>query len=78
VDPEGGTLAVGFEDGVLRFLKLVPKTTHHAADLPFDLVLFEVFKPHTKAIKRISIDPKSSLIATGVILPQCFIKFVQS
>lgn len=54
---------MGSSDGVLRFLKLVPKN-----DQQFDLVLVEAFKPHTKAIRSIAIDSKSSIIATGVFL----------
>ncbi|CAF0711556.1 unnamed protein product [Brachionus calyciflorus] len=59
IDPDGGTIVAGFKDGVLRFMKLVPKNDK------FELVLFEVFKPHTQAITRIAIDSKNSLIATG-------------
>lgn len=52
---------MGFRDGVLRFLKLVPKN-----DQQFELVLIEGFKPHTKPIRSIAVDSKNSIIATGV------------
>ena len=52
----------GFKDGVLRFLKLVPKANEEGK---YELCLFETFKPHTKSIKCIAIDSKSQLIATG-------------
>ncbi len=51
-----------------RFLKLVPKTSSSSSSgdqQQYDLVLFEVFKPHTKAITKIAIDSKNQLIATG-------------
>lgn len=73
VDPEGGTLAVGFSDGVVRFLKLVPSNN---SQQQFDLVLVEAFKPHTKPIRSISVDSKSSILATGVSLK--YILFLQT
>ena len=67
VDPDGATIAAGFSDGVLRFMKIVLKQTQTAAhtEQHYELVLFEAFKPHTKSITRIAIDSKNSIIATG-------------
>lgn len=65
----------GFQDGILRFLKVALKnqTTNDSFtksmllnDSPYELILFEVFKPHTKAITSIAIDSKNSIIATAV------------
>ena len=76
LDPDVSTICVGFNEGTLRFLKLVPKaassgsTSSASAQTSFDLALVECFKPHTKALTRIAIDAKSSIIATGVRL--CF------
>ena len=71
----------GFQDGVLRFLKVASKNPNandsftksmSLNDSPYDLILFEVFKPHTKAITKIAIDSKNSIIATGVIIYKIF------
>jgi WD40 repeat protein len=64
VDPESGTILAGFRDGVIRFLKLVPKLTNY--EQQFSLNLLEVFKPHSKDVTHIAIDSKNSIIATGV------------
>ena len=64
VDPDGATLAVGFNDGVLRFLKICPKASQAGQ---FEIKVLEAFKPHTKAIKKIAIYSKSAIIATGVL-----------
>lgn len=67
IDPEGSTILVGFNDGVLRSLKLVYKgNTPSHKEAPYELVLYEVHKPHTKAITSIAIDSKNEIIATGV------------
>lgn len=50
----------GFKDGVVRFLKLIPKSDK------YELALFEAFKPHTDAITQIAFDSKKELFATGV------------
>jgi len=75
MDSEGTSIVSGFQDGVLRFLKVALKNptandsfskSMSLNDSPYDLVLFEVFKPHTKAITSIAIDSRNSILATGV------------
>jgi cilia- and flagella-associated protein 44 len=62
VDSDGATIAAGFEDGVLRFLKLVPKSSKANQ---FDIILFEVFKPNTKEITQLAFDSSHKILAVG-------------
>ena len=64
IDGEGATICTGFQDGLLKFLKVLPKT---GSQSQFQLVLFEIFKPHKKAINKISINRSGSIIATAVV-----------
>ena len=69
IDPDGATICVGYSDGLLRFLKLHPNDMYGKdknAKTPYDLVLFEIFKPHTKPITKLSINNSGSIIVTGV------------
>jgi len=75
IDPEGASIVTGFADGVLRFLKVGLKNQNtndsfsksmSLNDSPYELILYEVFKPHTKAITNIAIDSKNTILATGV------------
>jgi hypothetical protein len=54
---------------VLRFLKICPKASQAGQ---FEIKVLEAFKPHTKAIKKIAIDSKSTIIATGVLKKYIF------
>jgi hypothetical protein len=64
VDAEGSTIIAGFQDGVLRSFKVVYKGNQSPNN--FELILVEVYKPHTQAITSISLDSKGELLATGV------------
>ncbi len=71
VDPDGATVCTGHGDGLLRFLKVRPNEkvekakTKKVQKMPYELALFEIFKPHTKPITLLSVNPSGSLIVTA-------------
>ena len=70
VDPDGATICTGYEDGLLRFLKLRPNEKEQKnkkiPKLPYEFALFEIFKPHTKPITKLSVNRSGTIIVTAV------------
>lgn len=70
VNPEGGLIAVGFEDGVVRIIevynpKLLPGHEEQASASP-EINLKQVFKPHAAAVTALAYERKGDVFATGV------------
>uniref|UniRef100_A0A8C3P157 Uncharacterized protein n=1 Tax=Cyanoderma ruficeps TaxID=181631 RepID=A0A8C3P157_9PASS len=69
VNPEGGQIAVGFEDGVVRIIevydpKLLPGHEGEASEIA-EINLKQVFKPHGAAVTALAYAPKGDVFATG-------------
>ncbi|KAK3588814.1 hypothetical protein CHS0354_028462 [Potamilus streckersoni] len=69
VDPKGGTLLVGFEDGVVRVFA-VSKLTEGSSVVKkgkqdCDLELIQAFKPHNKKVTSLAIDARGDYLASG-------------
>ena len=69
IDPKGGTVYVGFHDGVVRVLNIMKhhekqakKRVHHECSLE----LQQALKPHSAEITAMAIDSKGEVLATGV------------
>ena len=69
IDPKGGTVYVGFNDGVVRVLQIskhheqqIKKKHHHECSLE----LLQAFKPHSADVTSMAIDSKGEILATGV------------
>lgn len=72
VNPEGGLIAVGFEDGVVRIIevydpKLLPSCEGQAKETA-EINLKQVFKPHTAAVTALAYEQKGDVFATGVCI----------
>uniref|UniRef100_T1G027 Cilia- and flagella-associated protein 44 n=1 Tax=Helobdella robusta TaxID=6412 RepID=T1G027_HELRO len=79
VDAWGNTIVAGFEDGVVRVLQLTLKSdisnnknndikrdsSTHDSNLPMDLLLVQVLKPHKHRVSTMDVLPGSQLLATG-------------
>ncbi|NXN01379.1 CFA44 protein, partial [Sylvia borin] len=70
VNPEGGQIAVGFEDGVVRIIevydpKLLPRHEEEEANEIVEINLKQVFKPHGAAVTALAYEPKGDVFATG-------------
>ncbi|XP_052805423.1 cilia- and flagella-associated protein 44-like isoform X2 [Mya arenaria] len=68
VDPKGGTVVVGFEDGVVRVLgvsKLIEDSARRKKHHECSLQLLQAFKPHSKAVTSLAIDKLGETIASG-------------
>uniref|UniRef100_A0A8D2P3E6 Uncharacterized protein n=1 Tax=Zosterops lateralis melanops TaxID=1220523 RepID=A0A8D2P3E6_ZOSLA len=69
VNPEGGQIAVGFEDGVVRIIEVYdPKLLPHQEEEAHEIVeinLKQVFKPHGAAVTALAYEPKGDVFATG-------------
>jgi len=69
VDPKGGTVVVGFHDGVVRILgvsKLLDERSRKKKHHECSLQLLQAFKPHSQAVTSVAIDIKGEVLATGV------------
>uniref|UniRef100_A0A8C5JTQ5 CFA44 protein n=1 Tax=Junco hyemalis TaxID=40217 RepID=A0A8C5JTQ5_JUNHY len=69
VSPEGGLIAVGFEDGVVRMIEvydptLLPGHEGQANEIA-EINLKQVFKPHAAAVTALAYEPKGYVFATG-------------
>ncbi|NXB07382.1 CFA44 protein, partial [Cnemophilus loriae] len=69
VNPEGGLIAVGFEDGVVRIIevydpKLLPGHAGQANE-SVEINLKQVFKPHAAAVTALAYERKGHVFATG-------------
>uniref|UniRef100_A0A8C9N4E9 Uncharacterized protein n=1 Tax=Serinus canaria TaxID=9135 RepID=A0A8C9N4E9_SERCA len=69
VNPEGGLIAVGFEDGVVRIIevydpKLLPGHAEQASEIA-EINLKQVFKPHAAAVTALAYELKGNVFATG-------------
>ncbi|XP_016158294.1 PREDICTED: cilia- and flagella-associated protein 44 isoform X3 [Ficedula albicollis] len=69
VNPEGGLIAVGFEDGVVRIIevydpKLLPGHEGQAKESA-EINLKQVFKPHSAAVTALAYEQKGDVFATG-------------
>ncbi|RLV99058.1 hypothetical protein DV515_00010252, partial [Chloebia gouldiae] len=69
VNPEGGVIAVGFEDGVVRIIevydpKRLPGHAGRANEIA-EINLKQVFKPHAAAVTALAYKPKGDVFATG-------------
>ncbi|XP_015497348.1 cilia- and flagella-associated protein 44 isoform X1 [Parus major] len=69
VNPEGGLIAVGFEDGVVRLIevydpKLLPGHEEQASE-SVEINLKQVFKPHAAAVTALAYEQKGDVFATG-------------
>ncbi|XP_068037168.1 cilia- and flagella-associated protein 44 isoform X3 [Anomalospiza imberbis] len=69
VNPEGGLIAVGFEDGVVRIIevydpKLLPGHAGQANGIA-EINLKQVFKPHAAAVTALAYERKGDVFATG-------------
>lgn len=74
VNPEGGLIAVGFEDGVVRIIevydpKLLPGHAGQANEIA-EINLKQVFKPHAAAVTALAYEQKGNVFATGVCIMQ--------
>ncbi|XP_066555153.1 cilia- and flagella-associated protein 44 [Amia ocellicauda] len=70
VNPKGGLLVVGFEDGVVRLLELLdPRGLAAVAGRGryngAELRLLQVFKPHTAPVSAIAYERNGEILATG-------------
>ncbi|RMC07720.1 hypothetical protein DUI87_17199 [Hirundo rustica rustica] len=69
VNPEGGQIAVGFEDGVVRIIEVYdPKLLPGHEDRTNETVeinLKQVFKPHAAAVTALAYESKGDVFATG-------------
>ncbi|KAM6141028.1 LOW QUALITY PROTEIN: cilia- and flagella-associated protein 44 [Pterocles gutturalis] len=70
VNPKGGLIAVGFEDGVVRIIEvydpkglpiLAGQTKTHNAEIN----LKQAFKPHTTAVTALAYEQNGDVLATG-------------
>ncbi|KAL4229263.1 hypothetical protein ACF0H5_012303 [Mactra antiquata] len=68
IDPKGGSVIVGFEDGVVRSLGITKigedstrKKKHHECSVE----LLQAFKPHSKAVTSLAIDAHGDVLASG-------------
>ncbi|XP_006812846.1 cilia- and flagella-associated protein 44-like, partial [Saccoglossus kowalevskii] len=69
MDPKGATIVAGFDDGVVRVLNVYKKELKKPQSVDqvgAQLVLKQVFKPHSKKVKALAVDSKGELLATGV------------
>lgn len=71
MNPKGGIIAVGFQDGVVRILELYnPKGLPVVAgrDTVGDAAirLKQAFKPHVAAVTAIAYECNGEILATGV------------
>ncbi|XP_030912490.1 cilia- and flagella-associated protein 44 [Geospiza fortis] len=69
VNPEGGLIAVGFEDGVVRIIevydpKVLPGHAGQANEIA-EINLKQVFKPHAAAVTALAYEQKGGVFATG-------------
>ncbi|XP_063275925.1 cilia- and flagella-associated protein 44-like isoform X1 [Prinia subflava] len=69
VNPEGGQIAVGFEDGVVRIIevydpRLLPGHAGQANEIA-EINLKQVFKPHSAAVTALAYEPEGDIFATG-------------
>ncbi|XP_053792410.1 cilia- and flagella-associated protein 44 isoform X1 [Vidua chalybeata] len=69
VNPEGGLIAVGFEDGVVRIIEVydprrLPGHAGQASEIA-EINLKQVFKPHGAAVTALAYERKGDVFATG-------------
>lgn len=72
VDPSGGLIITGFEDGVVRLLELYDphklSDAHHERRAVGEakLRLKQAFKPHNEPVTAVAFDRNGKVLATGV------------
>ena len=71
MNPSGGLVVVGFEDGVVRLLELYnPQSLRVVAGRSrygdAELRLKQAFKPHNAAVTAIAYERNGEILATGV------------
>ncbi|CAF1081452.1 unnamed protein product [Didymodactylos carnosus] len=65
VDEKSDGIFLGFEDGVVRFVRLRSVTNKSEKKLDFDIRLSQVIKPHTKSVTCIALEVSNRWVATG-------------
>ncbi|XP_051634918.1 cilia- and flagella-associated protein 44 isoform X1 [Manacus candei] len=70
VNPAGGLVAVGFEDGVVRIIevydpKLLPGRAEQASTEKAEINLKQAFKPHSAAVTALAYERNGDVFATG-------------
>ena len=71
VDPKGGTVYVGFNDGVVRVLiisKIHEESSRRKKHHECSLELLQAFKPHGAAVTSLAVDHKGEILVSGVRL----------
>lgn len=73
VNPKGGLIAVGFEDGVVRIIEVYdPKGLPIYAGMSnrdnADINLKQAFKPHSTAVTALAYEQNGEVLATGVCI----------
>ncbi|XP_021254569.1 cilia- and flagella-associated protein 44 isoform X3 [Numida meleagris] len=70
VNPEGGLIAVGFEDGVVRIIEVydptgLPTLVGRSNIGNAEINLKQAFKPHTTAVTALAYERNGDILATG-------------
>ncbi|XP_060551905.1 LOW QUALITY PROTEIN: cilia- and flagella-associated protein 44-like [Ruditapes philippinarum] len=68
IDPKGGSVIVGFEDGVVRALaigKIDEESTRRKKHHELSMELLQAFKPHSKAVTSIAMALAEKFFASG-------------
>lgn len=73
VNPKGGLIAVGFEDGVVRIIEIYdPKGLAALRGRTnignTEINLKQAFKPHTSAVTALAYEQNGDVLATGVCI----------
>ncbi|NXV81980.1 CFA44 protein, partial [Atlantisia rogersi] len=70
VNPKGGLIAVGFEDGVVRIIEVydpkgLPVLAGQTNTKNAEIHLKQAFKPHSAAVTALAYEPNGEVFATG-------------
>ncbi|KAM6319728.1 LOW QUALITY PROTEIN: cilia- and flagella-associated protein 44 [Podargus strigoides] len=70
VNPKGGLIAAGFEDGVVRIIEVyypkgLPVLAGHSLTEKAEINLKQAFKPHAAAVTALAYDRNGDVLATG-------------
>ena len=73
VNPKGGLIAVGFEDGVVRIIEVydpkgLPALAGHTNIENAEINLKQAFKPHAAAVTALAYERNGDVLATGVCI----------
>ncbi|XP_053372820.1 cilia- and flagella-associated protein 44-like [Mercenaria mercenaria] len=70
IDPKGGSVIVGFEDGVVRSLsvgRIDEESTRRKKHHECSMELLQAFKPHSKAVTSLAMDARGEILASGSV-----------